>query len=296
MGTRIIKIFFSLILFCLDKLQNLFKRNKFRTIVVLYYHAVSESEREKFAAQLDMIQRSGITPIEPSAFHKEFKKGRFCCITFDDGFQSTIDNAVPELTKRSMPCVLFIPTGSLGHRPRWVTDERHSYFQEHVIDKDVLKSIASLDLVTIGSHGTHHFDSNAITDDEFEREIVTSKEALDRIIGTPVDIFSFPFGRCSERHREILQRNGYRNAFSTVPTVLSEASVPLIIGRVNCDCKDWPLEFYLKLSGAYRWQKTASRLKWILLNKLEFLSQLQNAFRWQEMAARMRLLFKKGEL
>jgi peptidoglycan/xylan/chitin deacetylase (PgdA/CDA1 family) len=136
-----------------------------------------------------------------------------------------------------------------------------------VIDRAQLKTLSENPLVSIGSHGVRHCDSNKLTDAEFELEIAESKRALEEGTGRGVDSFSFPHGEFSGRHLEILSRHGYRRAFSISPETAPAKGTSFIYGRFHCSGREWPLEFLLKASGAYRWLGTISRIKGLMFNK-----------------------------
>ena len=56
-------------------------------------------------------------------------------------------------------------------------------------------------------------------------------------------------------------RAGYSTWFSTCPTPLYGEGAAGLLGRVRTDPGDWPLEFELKLAGAYRWEPYLRRLR-----------------------------------
>src|ERR1017187_818578 len=74
--------------------------------VVVYYHSVPSSERQLFARQLDMILRWS-RPIR-SEEDADLASGKDCVvITFDDGFEDFLTQALPELEKRKVPATVF---------------------------------------------------------------------------------------------------------------------------------------------------------------------------------------------
>src|SRR5438046_2886071 len=81
--------------------------------VVLQYHSVAPPHRSRFARQMDELLRWS-TPI--AAGHSEpLRAGeRYAAVTFDDGFECVIENAIPELTLRRIPATLFIVSNSFG--------------------------------------------------------------------------------------------------------------------------------------------------------------------------------------
>ena len=94
--------------------------------VVLYYHAIEPSQTASFARQMEELVR-WTKPI--SATHSgSFSDGsHYAAVTFDDGFVSVIENALPSLESRDIPSLIFVPTGSLGRQPAWIKQPKSAW-------------------------------------------------------------------------------------------------------------------------------------------------------------------------
>ena len=227
--------------------------------VVLYYHAVKVRQRQRFAEQMDALCRYA-SPF--SAASPETMRGaRYqAAVTFDDGFTSVLTNAVPELTKRAIPFTIFIPTGSLGQKPAWVRHPSHAAWEERVLSERELRDLVANPLATIGSHSITHpnfLEIDAATaDDEFSR----SKAHLETVLRTQVDLLSYPYGAHNAALDRRARHAGYRRVFSIDPSMVTPDAPHYAIGRVIADPDEWPIEFRLKLHGAYRWRSYLRRL------------------------------------
>lgn len=76
--------------------------------------------------------------------------------------------------------------------------------------------------IAFGSHTLTHRVISRLKAAETQREILESKEILERKLGAPVLDFSYPFGQladCGTAAREWLARGGYRLALTTVPGI-----------------------------------------------------------------------------
>lgn len=217
------------------------------TCVVLYYHGIDATRRERFARQMDQVLRFS-QPVPADALGPLNGKVHYCAVTFDDGFVSVVENALPELERRRIPATLFVPTGSLGEKPGWMKNSA-----ERVLPAGTLKALNENRLVTIGSHSVTHPDFTRLEQTEADRELRESRARLEAIIGHPVTLFSFPHGAYSPRSLELAQAAGYKRAFSIRPESVRAGGNGFVAGRVLADPDDWPLEFRLKLLGAYRW-------------------------------------------
>jgi peptidoglycan/xylan/chitin deacetylase (PgdA/CDA1 family) len=184
---------------------------------------------------------------------------RYVVVTFDDAFESVIHNAVPELVSRSIPATIFVVTGSLGRLPSW-GEYGHSAATEKVMTASQLLSLPS-DLISIGSHTKTHPVLTRLGAEEAWREIVESRAALEELMGKKVTLFSFPHGVFNETIVRLCQDAGYERVFTILPTLGLSRSDEYATGRVSVEPDDWPLEFRLKVFGAYRWLVTAFALK-----------------------------------
>ncbi len=182
-----------------------------------------------------------------------------CAITFDDAFQSVLSNALPELAKRQLPCTIFVPAGTMGRSPDWVM-ETDDEVAEIVASAEDIKSLPA-SLVTIGAHTVSHPFLSRIPRDAARSEIELSRSILSDVIGQPVRTLSFPYGDYDDDVMMICKEAGYDLVFSIKPDPVDPLADEFIRGRVVVDPNDGPLEFFLKMTGSYRWMTAASGLK-----------------------------------
>lgn len=222
-------------------------------LVILYYHSVTTELRASFGRQLDMIAaRWNVVPADysgPAALG-----GHSVAITFDDAFMSVLDNAVPELLARRMPATIFVPVGALDRPPGWDMEEGCADAREIVASADALRSVAS-DLVQLGAHSLTHPHLPQVSEEVARVEIQGCREQMRNVIGVDPAVFAFPYGEFDASAVELCREAGYRSAFNNVPGLVDPASTEFVRGRVQADPSDGPLEFYLKIAGAYSWMR-----------------------------------------
>jgi len=95
-----------------------------------------------------------------------------------------------------------------------------------------------------------------------------SKQELERITGREVRSFSFPHGAHTQRSLELAKQCGYTQVHTIEPVQLGSVVGQFKVGRVKVEPHDWPLEFRLKVLGAYRWMVRVSAFKRELRNLL----------------------------
>lgn len=254
---RLIVLSVSLAVFALDQacavLRRLLGRPAPPQGTVLYYHAVKQYERRRFARQLDDFLRLA-RPFDAGSPGSMVGGGRQAAVTFDDGFRSVIENALPELAARGIPFTMFVPSGSMGLPPGWVR-EGHPFRDERVMSAGELAEFCRNPLATVGSHGVSHRNLLRIGAAEAEKELLDSRSALEAVVGAPVELFSFPHGGHDAALIDAARRAGYRRVFTIEPRPVGADASVVAVGRVAVNPWDWRVEFLLKVAGAYRWRR-----------------------------------------
>lgn len=218
--------------------------------VVLTYHAITTRDVAGFERQMQDLgtrRQSVFADAAPA------RGGRGAvAVTFDDAFQSVIDNALPVLRRHRIPATIFVPTGYLGDAPGWIL-KKGVRTPEVVASAATLKSLDPA-LVRLGSHTVSHPRLARLDEGTLRTELAGSKQALEEITGGPISMLSFPYGSFNDAVVEAAGRAGYQRLFANVPL---ETRSPLLVGRVNVTPHDWPIEFALKAGGAYNWMALA---------------------------------------
>ncbi len=228
-------------------------------MIILYYHDVPASLRPRFAQQMDILLRHAVPvpanysgPLEPGRLH--------VAVTFDDGFKSVLENAIPELERRQLPATIFVPTGVFGRNPTWGFTNEEKRHREIVMVEGELRGLSEKGVI-IGSHSVSHPRLPGLNQRDLKHELDVSRSTLESVLGREVDLFSFPYGAHDARVAEACQRAGYKRAFSILPSPVDPQKCEFVRGRVSVDPDDSDLRFVLKMSGAYSWLPAASAIK-----------------------------------
>jgi peptidoglycan/xylan/chitin deacetylase (PgdA/CDA1 family) len=261
---RLIILAISLVVRCVDfgvrTASRLLGRTPPPCCAVLYYHEIEPDQRGKFARQMDEIVR--LTQVIRADQRWRLEPGRYySAITFDDGFVSVLENALPEMEARGIPATLFIPTGYLGKRPEWIRDPAFPGYHQKVMSADQLAGFKDHPLFSLESHSCSHPDFLKLDEDQARSEFRESKTHLERILGKKVTQFSFPYGAHDSRLVELALEAGYERVFTVEPRAAFADADEAATGRVAANPGDWPIEFRLKLLGAYRWRAHGPRLR-----------------------------------
>ncbi len=262
MINRIVKLIISIIYMISYELRSMMYHALGKrvpsTFVILTYHSIQRSQMNRFRRQLDRLRK----------YHPIFADEDICpgtgrhyvAVTFDDGYENLIDNAIPELEKRAIPAMIFIPTGSLGKTPGWITNPKNRNIDEPVMNDNQVRSIRS-GLIKIGSHSVTHRDLTRLPEEEVMTELTDSRKYLEELLGEKVRSFAFPFGLYNDTVLSLSRRAGYNKVFCCWPAYPSYRTDGYLLGRVDTSPDDWDLEFQLKIMGAYQWQPIGIAVK-----------------------------------
>jgi peptidoglycan/xylan/chitin deacetylase (PgdA/CDA1 family) len=170
----------------------------------------------------------------------------YIAITFDDGFEDFLTQALPELEKRKIPATVFMIADGINR------EFGSESYAEKLLSLEQMRGLPP-SLVTIGSHTLTHPMLAELSEGEARREIQQSKTKLEAILGREVRQFSFPYGGFNETLVELCREAGYKRVYTTLPAFAFERRDEFVTGRVRIDPTDWRLEVRLKLAGAYGW-------------------------------------------
>jgi peptidoglycan/xylan/chitin deacetylase (PgdA/CDA1 family) len=212
--------------------------------VVLLYHDVDAAVQSQFERQLVFLQKQ-TKVVSLDAFPRAASGEWHTAITFDDALASFDQVALPVCKSLDVPVTLFVPPGLLGT----------SGYMSH-------QEVASLPaLVEVGSHSHLHRRLSVLTDAELANELVQSRDELQHLVGRPVQRLAYPFGDWNGRVADATSVAGYQLAYTVRPTCVNRDDVHFAVPRVTVEPTDWPVEFRLKVRGAYRWMGAVMALR-----------------------------------
>ena len=244
--TRLLKLLIALVYYAINRLWQVFRKPPAYSLLGLCYHEVTAQQQARFIRQLDLLEKY-TKPVFADAARLSAQPNRVA-ITFDDGFASLLEQALPALSQRQMPVTLFIPSGCLGVRPAWLKPN-HANSNEIIMTATQLQAFSS-EQVLIGSHAMNHLKLTQLSAAQSQQELTTSRQELESLLGRPVQLLAFPYGYYNQAVLQQAAQAGYLRCFAADPCV---AESDFLMGRVTVSPDDWQLEFYLKIQGAYAW-------------------------------------------
>jgi peptidoglycan/xylan/chitin deacetylase (PgdA/CDA1 family) len=183
----------------------------------------------EFERQVSALVRAGEQCVpfgEVKAAAESGKQGY--CLSFDDGFENVLDNALPVLVRHRLRAIQFLVAGLIGQEDQWdrAIGEPPLRLMNEAQVRDWLA--AGQD---IGSHTMWHPHLTALAPERARAEIFDSRKALEDQFQTPIRHFCYPYGDCNERVRDWVGEAGYEAACTTVEAVNGPGVDPLRLHR-----------------------------------------------------------------
>jgi peptidoglycan/xylan/chitin deacetylase (PgdA/CDA1 family) len=149
-------------------------------------------------------------------------------ISIDDGLADAA-SAVATLLAHRLPATLFVPSGYVGSRARWLTGEDSG---RPLLDWAAIEELANAGL-EIGSHGHRHLAADVNAPEVVREDAAYSKNVLESRLGREVKSYAYPFGYQTAAARRAVRAAGFLQACAIMdlPAVVSDD--PLALPRLH---------------------------------------------------------------
>lgn len=158
-------------------------------------------QEDVFAEQIKFIKEGGYTPLTIQDLIKDEQDKNLplkpIAITFDDGWRSQYDNALPVLIKNNIPATFYIYTGVIGSNAYMTWEDLHNLVN--------LK-------MEIGDHTKSHPHLTKIDTNKLNEELLDSKHVLEKNLHVNVTDFAYPYGNYNQSIMNELKKDGYVSA------------------------------------------------------------------------------------
>lgn len=225
----------------------LFYRANYEAPILMYHHVGDSADQsstnlstEAFRRQMHFLRLYRYRVIGLKEFLIQIRSGRrvpmnTVVITFDDGYLDNIKNAFPILKELNFPATVFMITRNINE-PGWLSEE----------DLRILDDSA----VSTGSHTVNHAFLPQLDEKVALFELRESKKRLEKILGHPVLLFSYPAGGVTRQIKELVEKEGYEGAVTT--NYGRKTHDPFVLHRIKATEGGGNLfGFWIKVSGLY---------------------------------------------
>ena len=172
-------------------------------VVILFHHLVSDRPHqlgiptEVFLRQIEFLRHHYRILSLPQAIkllESNAVKVPSVVLTFDDGYGENFVNLRAVVEETGVPVSLFVCTQLVEEQREFPHDQARGQTGFLPLTWDQIACFRASG-VEIGSHTRTHFDCGSTDLSVLQKEIVGSKEDLERLLGRPVRFFSFPWGK-----------------------------------------------------------------------------------------------------
>jgi peptidoglycan/xylan/chitin deacetylase (PgdA/CDA1 family) len=224
--------------------------------IAMLHHVSNKSEwnsmkpfvirEETFLRFLNTLEQGGYvtTTFQNLKTTSPSKKKKSVIITFDDCGAHLLDFVVPELIRRRMSAVFYIPTAQIGGYNEWNVEKGMS--RVPLMDAADLVYLKGKGM-EIGAHSHDHVHLARISVEQQIEQFKSCQRILTNILGTPCTSFCYPYGSIPEDSAKLLEDNGFEEACA----IFSPNQSNHQLRRFIVHDKDTPLSLRLKLSPAY---------------------------------------------
>ena len=185
----------------------------------LCYHKIEKAPRgarikglylsaDLFAHQIYELKNAGFHFALPglpanSGTHRQIS------ITFDDGFVSNWESAMPLMKAHGCRAINFLVVDRLGKSSDWESAEGGEA-RPLMVDSQVREWLAEGNW--IGAHTCTHPRLSQIPLSEAKEEIVGSKKKLEDRFGISIEHFAYPYGDYNDSVRDVVREAGFKTA------------------------------------------------------------------------------------
>lgn len=203
-----------------------------------------------FARQMFLLKclgYKGLSMRDLEPYLKGERQGRVVGITFDDGYQNNVINALPVLRKYGFTATCYAVSSMIGGTNSW---DRGLVAEKPLMTSADWRAWLNGGM-DVGSHTRTHADLTKLTTDEAFNQIADSKSELENELDCEVRHFCYPYGRFNTAHRQLVQQAGYVTATTTHRGRVQQGNDLLTLRRVLIAQATLLVHFTLKICTAY---------------------------------------------
>lgn len=194
-----------------------------RALILMYHRvgdrAVGRPEDDvyrvttaSFAAQMELLVRQGYPVVPAPALDTADVPPRAVVLTFDDGWDSDVGEALPILRRHGLPASFFVSPALLG--------------QEAYLSWDGVAQLQA-EGMEVGSHGLDHTLLGEVPAAEATQQLLESRARLEERLGREIEAIALPGGSGGRRVARLAHAAGYRRVMGSQPGIASGGSLLL---------------------------------------------------------------------
>lgn len=231
---------------------------------VIYYHDIVEknkgfsyqkTEVDKFEEQMKYLSDNGYHTILFEDMEKPLPE-KAVLLTFDDGFRSVYERAVPIMKKYGIKGNIFLPT-------KYVDENDF-----HYMSWEQLREVCESGDFSVAAHTYSHVDIRNLSENEFSAETQIPNKRIEEQLGIATKAFCMPYGKYDKKSIKLLKKyGGYSYIFTSLYGTADEKKLSKkLLPRIGISNDDSIEVFADKLNGKLNWKGKLQKLRLTLEN------------------------------
>ena len=207
---------------------------KQNSLPILTYHSLDSSgsvistSPEKFRQQMKDLANSsvkvvGLSDVAGCIREKRSFPSNAVAITFDDGFKNFYDIGFRVLQEHGFPATVFVVTDYCGKNNQWYGQWKGIPAFE-LLTWDQISEMAKSNM-EFGAHSATHPDLTELSEDKISEEVLGSRDALRKHLGTQDIAFAYPYGKKSPIAQEVVSSNFYAGCSTQMEFVMEDSDL-----------------------------------------------------------------------
>ena len=227
-------------------------------------------EPSVFALQMKVLNILGYNTINLDQLYK-YRNGLAgipnnpIVITFDDGYQDSVNNSVSILQSYGFTATYYIPTDYIGEKSSWLMPELG--FELPIVNWEQIKRLDSIG-IQIGCHSMSHPRLDTLSPEECNNELSISKNLLEDKLGHEVNHLAYPYGSYNESVVSSASEAGFLTACTTQAGLCKPKYSSYTLPRINIGYKDSIIDFIAKIHTGFSPKRGAQILISNILAKI----------------------------
>lgn len=196
---------------------------------------------------LRLLGYRGLSMRDLEPYLRGEQHGKVVGITFDDGYQNNLQNALPILKKNGFTATCYGVSGLIGGTNAW---DKGKVAEKSLMTRQDWQAWhqAGMD---VGSHTRTHARLPELAEDFARQEISASKRELEEVIGCEVRHFCYPYGSFKAEHAAMAREAGYTTATTTNRGRVHAEADPFTLRRIMVARATNPVLFTAKIMTRY---------------------------------------------
>ena len=207
---------------------------------ILTFHAIDWSgsvlstSPPLFAEQMRLLAESGtwIVPLTdlPNLISAPVMHAPVVALTFDDGFLSVYEHALPVLTRYGLPATVFVVSDYCGRTNNWPSQPAQVKRQPLLGWRQLHELVRAG--ISLGCHTRTHPDLRNLATSAMSQEITGAKRRIEEALGVPVEAFAYPYGAYNHEVRALVASE-FSLACATTLGFVGSDSDPFALERLD---------------------------------------------------------------